>query len=187
MMGLIPWDPEEDTLLFIGDYIDRGPDSAGVVEHILGLRQWSDRIVCLMGNHERLLLDFLDGRDRGEYLINGGRETIESYGGQEAGIPVDHFDFINSLSYYYETGEQIFVHAGLRDGRPLAEQDPSDLIWIREEFIHSTYDHGKTVIFGHTPTREPIVMANKIGIDTGAVFGGKLTCIEFPGAYLYQV
>ena len=187
LMAVIPWDLEQDTLLFVGDYIDRGPDSAGVVEHILGLRQWSDRVVCLMGNHERLLLDFIAGRDNGMYLLNGGRETIESYGGQDAGIPEDHFEFFNSLPYLYETGEQIFVHAGLRDGLPLEAQDPQDLLWIRDEFIHSTYDHGRIVVFGHTPVQEPIVQFNKIGIDTGAVFGGRLTCVEFPGGYFYQV
>ena len=187
LMGAIDWDPDQDILVFVGDYVDRGPDSAGVIDHILGLMEWSGSVVCLRGNHEQLFLNFLDGRDTATFLYNGGQSTIDSYGGEDAGLPEEHFDFLVSLPYYYETEDYIFVHAGLRDGVPLDRQDEHDLLWIREEFISSTYDHGKLVVFGHTPRREPLVMPNKIGIDTGAVYGGKLTCLELPSMKFYQV
>lgn len=187
LLAVINWNPEEDTLVFIGDYIDRGPDSAGVIEHIIGLRQWSDKIICLLGNHEQMFLDFIEGRNTDLFLHNGGTATLESYGGREAGLPVAHFEFLKSLPCYHETADYIFVHAGLRDGRALADQDPHDLIWIRQEFIYSDFDHGKTVVFGHTPVNRPLIRPNKIGIDTGAVYGGKLTCLELPGPSFYSV
>ena len=187
LMATIDWDPAEDTLLFIGDYVDRGPDSAGVIDHILGLMEWSDNIICLRGNHEQLFLDFLEGRNVDTFIHNGGYHTIQSYGGEDAGIPEDHYAFLDSLPLYWETEDYIFVHAGLRDGLALRDQDPRDLLWIREEFIRSDYDHGKRVVYGHTPTREPLVMANKIGIDTGAVYGGRLTCLEIPRLVFHSV
>lgn len=187
LMAGLGWNPEEDLLVFIGDYVDRGPDSAGVIEHLLGLYQWTDNIVCLKGNHEQILLDFLEGKNEQTFLFNGGDATIESYGGEEAGFPEDHFEFLISLPPYYETEDYIFVHAGLRDGIPLENQTEEDLIWIRDEFIYSDYDHGKLVIFGHTPRQEPLVMHNKICIDTGAVFGGNLTCLELPSMVFYSV
>ncbi|MEW6266559.1 MAG: metallophosphoesterase family protein [Thermodesulfobacteriota bacterium] len=187
LMAGLNWDPERDLLVFIGDYVDRGPDSAGVIDHILGLRQWSDKVVCLRGNHEQLFLDFLEGRNVQAFYHNGGLATIESYGGPESGVPREHYDFFDSLPLYHETDDYIFVHAGLRDGLPLAAQDPDDLLWIREEFIYSNYDHGKLVVFGHTPTRRPVVQPNKIGIDTGAVYGGLLTCLELPSRSFHSV
>lgn len=187
LMASINWDPENDLLIFIGDYIDRGPNSYGVIEHILGMMQWSDNIVCLRGNHEQLLLDFLEGHNLDTFLYNGGESTIDSYGGPDGGVPEEHYDFLVSLPYYFETDEYIFVHAGLRDGIPLEEQDPHDMLWIREDFILSDYDHGKRVIYGHTPNRKPVVKPNKIGIDTGAVYGGRLTCLEIPDLIFHAV
>lgn len=187
LLADIYWDPDKDTLLFIGDYVDRGPDSAGVIDHILGLKLWSENIICLRGNHEQLFLDFLEGKNVQSFLYNGGQTTIESYGGSDGGIPQAHYDFLRSLPYYHETDEYIFVHAGLRDGRRIHEQDEHDLLWIREEFIYSDYDHGKRVIYGHTPSRGPVVQPNKIGIDTGAVYGGYLTCLEIPGLIFHSV
>lgn len=187
MMLAINWDPDEDTLLFIGDYVDRGPESAGVIDHILGLMSWSENVICLRGNHEQLLLDFLHGRHMQTFLYNGGDTTIDSYGGWDEGVPEEHYYFLESLPYYWETDEYIFVHAGLRDGIPLEQQSLRDLLWIREEFINSDYDHGKKVIYGHTPTKMPVVQKNKIGIDTGAVYGGNLTCLEIPGMVFHTV
>ncbi|MBF0529914.1 MAG: serine/threonine protein phosphatase [Deltaproteobacteria bacterium] len=186
LLAGIKWDPDEDTLIFIGDYVDRGPDSAGVIDHLIGLRQWSDKVVCLRGNHEQMFLDFLEGRNEQTFNYNGGQATIESYGGIEAGIPEEHVEFLNSLPLYYETNEYIFVHAGLKDAVPLDRQDYRDMMWIREEFIYSDYDFGKMVVFGHTPMRKPLVLANKIGIDTGAVYGGHLTCLEIPGRVFHS-
>lgn len=187
LLAGLSWDPEKDTLVFIGDYVDRGPDSAGVIQHILGLMEWSENIVCLRGNHEQIFLDFLEGKNPQTFLYNGGQATMDSYGGPDAGMPASHYEFLLSLPYYYETDKFIFVHAGLRDGIKLEEQDPTDMLWIRDDFISSKFDHGKRVIFGHTPRREPLVMDNKIGIDTGAVYGGKLTCLEIPSMSFYAV
>ncbi len=187
LLAMIDWRPEEDTLLFIGDYVDRGDESAGVIDQVINLRLFSDRIVCLMGNHEKLFLDYLEGRNVRLFLMNGGGSTLDSYGGQGAAIPESHREFLASLLPYYETESHIFVHAGLRDGVALAEQDPKDLFWIRDEFITSEYDHGKPVVFGHTPLPRPLVRPNKIGIDTGAVFGGTLTCLELPAMKFHSV
>jgi len=193
LIEVIPIDDREDTLLFIGDYIDRGPDSWGVVDYILALRKRFAHVVCLRGNHEDMLLSYItDGTDREFYLINGGDATFLSYGFSSSPwepptLPDDHMAFFTNLLYSYETSDYIFVHAGLRPGIPLSDQSRHDLLWIRDEFIRSSYDFGKTVVFGHTPLREPMIDTNKIGIDTGAVYGGSLTCIELPERTLYQV
>ena len=180
--------PQRDTLVFLGDYIDRGPDSKGVVDFILRLRTEFPHVVCLKGNHEALFLDwYLNGRDYDLYLYNGGGATIRSYSQEgEVKIPQGHLDFFTSLRLYYETEQYIFVHAGLRGGIPLQEQDPHDLIWIRDEFILSPHDFGKVVVFGHTPMQRVFVAPNKIGIDTGAVYGGALTCLELPAQRFYS-
>ena len=187
MMEIIDPDPWKDTLVFIGDYIDRGPDSRGVVDFVIDLRFKFRNTVCLLGNHERMFLNcHVFGVDRELFLRNGGRETLRSYGtvrgprGQAADVPENHMEFFRSLESRWETEEYIFVHAGLRPHVPLEEQSVDDLIWIRHEFFLSTYDFGKTVVFGHTPFGEPFVVNGKIGIDTGAVYGGKLTCLELP-------
>lgn len=182
-------DPHRDTLIFLGDYIDRGPDSKGVVDFILQLRTELPHVVCLKGNHEAMFLDWhLDGKDYDLYLYNGGGATIRSYSQEgEFKLPQRHLDFFISLRLYYETEHYIFVHAGLRGGIPLEEQDPHDLIWIRDEFMLSSYDFGKIVIFGHTPLQQVFVTPDKIGIDTGAVYGGVLTCLELPAQRFYNV
>ena len=187
LLGRLDLRPETDTVVFIGDYIDRGPDSRGVVETVLALRQRIPKVVCLMGNHERMFLDYLeDPAAAMMFLGNGGVATLRSYGlwrGDRATIrdlPEEHRAFFESLSLWHETEHYLFVHAGLRPGVPLVEQDPWDLVWIRREFIHSTVSFGKTVVFGHTPFPEPFADGTKIGIDTGAVYGGPLTCVELP-------
>jgi len=182
-------DPQRDTVIFLGDYIDRGPDSKGVVDRILQLRKDLPHVVCLKGNHEAMFLDWiLNGENYELYLYNGGGATIRSYSQEGAfTLPQEHLDFFTSLLLYYETEHYIFVHAGLRGGIPLEEQDPHDLIWIRDEFILSPHDFGKIVVFGHTPLQRVFVAPNKIGIDTGAVYGGTLTCLELPAQRFYSV
>jgi serine/threonine protein phosphatase 1 len=179
----------KDTLVFLGDYLDRGPDSKGVVDFILQLRKDLPHVVCLKGNHEAMFLDWvLNGTGYDLYLYNGGAATIRNYSQEgEFKLPQEHLDFFTSLLLYYETEKYIFVHAGLRGGIPLEEQDPHDLIWIRDEFILSLHNFGKTVIFGHTPLQRVFVAPNKIGIDTGAVYGGRLTCLELPAQRFYSV
>jgi len=181
-------DPERDTLVFIGDYVDRGPDPKGVIERILELKE-RYRVVALKGNHEDMLLNWVEhGRDLDLYLFNGGGSTLRSYDKDgRFELPPHHLEFLRSLVLYHETEEYLFVHAGLRPGVPLERQDPMDLLWIRGEFIRSRFDFGKVVVFGHTPLREPLVMPNKIGIDTGAVYGGRLTCVELPAVRFYSV
>ena len=184
-----------DTLVFIGDYIDRGPDSKGVIEFVLDLRERFGTVVCLKGNHEEMFLNYVcHGTDKDLYLLNGGDTTIASYGyreipeGVQIDVPETHMSFFKSLLLWYETAQYIFVHAGLRDRIPLEDQDSRDLLWIRYEFIHSSCDFGKTVVFGHTPTShaEPLFLPGRIGIDTGAVYGGPLTCVELPTQRVYQ-
>lgn len=195
LLRKIPADPEQDTLVFIGDFIDRGRKSRGVVDCVLGLCETYASMVCLCGNHESMLLDFLEGKNEELYLQNGGSTTLNDYGIslldppriRKAKIPADHLRFYESLLPYYETDPYLFVHAGLRPGIPLAEQSAQDTLWIRREFIDSEADFGKRVVFGHTHFGAPLVAENKIGIDTGAVFGGRLTCAELPTLNFYQV
>ncbi len=179
-----------DTLIFMGDYVDRGPDSFEVVTYLLELKARCPNTVFLKGNHEEMLLNYLAGTDELTYLANGGRHTLESYlkhspRHERETIPANHLEFFKNLLHYYETEDYIFVHAGLRNRVPLEKQSPDDLLWIRSKFIKSKYDFGKRVIFGHTPFQAPLVQSNKIGIDTGAVYQNKLTCLELPEINFY--
>ena len=186
---------EEDTLVFIGDYIDRGADSRGVVDFVLDLKRKIRTIICLKGNHEQMFLDYVClNKNEDLYLSNGGDTTIASYGyrnvrrDRELNVPDSHMEFFNSLLPYYETDDYIFVHAGLRENVLLKDQNIQDMLWIRHDFIMSSYDFGKTVVFGHTPMShsKPLFLPGRIGIDTGAVYGGFLTCIELPSRKIYQ-
>jgi len=183
----VPCGPD-DLLVFLGDYIDRGPDSRGVIDFLLDLEGRFPLTVFLKGNHEAMFMDYLAGRDRVNFLFNGGGKTLQSYQkGEELDIPPEHLAFLNRLPLYYETANFVFVHAGLRPGCPVAGQREEDLLWIRGEFLHSDYDWGKTVVFGHTPQVEPMLQVNKIGLDTGAVYGHSLTCCEVRQRRLWAV
>jgi serine/threonine protein phosphatase 1 len=182
-----------DTPVFVGDYLDRGPDVRGVIDTLLEIGEAFPKTICLRGNHEEMFLEFYrEGRGEELFLYNSGMSTLDSYGitlaearrGQ--GFPEDHLRFLASLPLSYETGDWFFVHAGVRPGIPFARQVPEDLLWIRHEFIESDEDFGRRVVFGHTPLSEPLVERNKIGIDTGAVYGGRLTCIELPSLRINQ-
>lgn len=192
LMDGIDWRPEEDGLIFIGDYIDRGEDSKGVIDYILDISRLSPFVECLMGNHESILLDFLEGRDFTTFLLNGGATTLNSYRlyhptGTGSLIPESHLSFLKSLRSWIELDDYYVVHAGFRPGVELGAQSREDLLWIRDSFIFSDYDFGKKVIFGHTPFSEPLIMENKIGLDTGAVYGNKLTCLELPSLRFHSV
>ena len=177
----------DDQVVFLGDYVDRGPDSAGVILFLMAFRKEHPQTVLLRGNHEQMFLDYLAGSDPANFLFNGGTKTLSSYQTRELWpIPDEHKRFVEELDYYYETEDFIFVHAGLRPEVPLAEQTPEDMLWIRREFISSDYDWGKTVVYGHTPLQEPHQEGRRIGLDTGCVYGRTLTCCEVRTGQLWQ-
>jgi len=191
LMEKIPIDCSRDGLVFIGDYIDRGPHSVEVVDYLIQLKNRFPEVILLKGNHEDMLDKFLNGTDRFTYLLNGGQQTLDSYltkpvQSEFSPIPPDHMEFFKSLRLFYETEEFIFVHAGLRPRVPLESQNTEDMLWIRDKFVSSKYDFGKRVIFGHTPLKKPLVEPNKIGIDTGAVYGNALTCIQLPDLVFFK-
>jgi len=192
LMEKMDIDFESDTLVFLGDYIDRGPQSFEVVAYLADLKQRYANTIFLKGNHEEMLEKYLSGEDRITYLVNGGQQTLESYMNRprpegEPAIPSTHLEFFKSLKIYHETQNYIFVHAGLKNKVPLEKQKTEDLLWIRRRFIESKYDYGKMVVFGHTPLHEPLLLPNKIGIDTGAVYGNRLTCVRLPELVFYTV
>ena len=168
-----------DRVVFLGDYIDRGPDGKGVIDYLIAFGVRFPNSIFLKGNHEEMFLDFLNERDQLGFLVNGGETTLASYR-KEGGIniPKAHLDFLEKLPTSFETDQFIFVHAGLRPGLPLRAQREGDMLWIRDEFIRSNYNWGKVVVFGHTPLRTPLFTDNKIGIDTGAAYGESLTCCD---------
>jgi serine/threonine protein phosphatase 1 len=171
-------------LVLLGDYIDRGPDSKGVIEQLMALRKIrSDQIICLMGNHEDMLLAALDHPDwEDRWLRNGGVQTLESYGVIDpVRIPKDHIDWLRQLPKFHDDGRRFFVHAGIHPERALDRQDEFDLLWIKEPFLSSTRDFGRLIVHGHTPSKNsrPDVRINRLNIDTGAVFGGPLTAAVF--------
>ena len=192
LMEKMDIDFESDTLVFLGDYIDRGPQSFEVVAYLADLKQRYANTIFLKGNHEEMLEKYLSGEDRITYLVNGGQQTLESYMNRprpegEPAIPSTHLEFFKSLRIYHETQNYIFVHAGLKNKVPLEKQKTEDILWIRRRFIESKYDYGKMVVFGHTPLHEPLLLPNKIGIDTGAVYGNRLTCVRLPELVFYTV
>lgn len=168
-----------DQVVFLGDYLDRGPDSEGVINDLIDFSQAFPSSIFLRGNHEEMFLNYLDGEDPMMFMLNGGAKTVHSY--KHAGQwppPQAHRDFIDSLQDCHETASFIFVHAGLRPGISLSGQDKKDFLWIRQEFINSDYDWGKTVVYGHTPVTEPFMSKTRLGIDTGCVYGRQLTCCD---------
>lgn len=184
--------------VFLGDYIDRGPDSCSVIS-ILEARRRSQEVVCLLGNHEACLLDFLADADMlSEWRQFGGLQTLTSYGlspsaNPDAGerkqlaaqlsqaMPVAHLDFLRSLPTSYALGRYFFAHAGIRPSVRLDRQREHDLLWIRDDFLLSEDDFGKIIVHGHTPVHEPELLANRINVDTGAYVTGRLTCIKLQG------
>ena len=173
--------PQEGTLVFLGDYIDRGPSSKEVIERLMTLEQ-QRACIFLRGNHEAMALDALGDGDesRVAWLRNGGEQTLISYGGN---IPADHLKFFERTRPYFITDDYIFVHAGLLPAQQPADIEPQDVLWwIRDPFLKSDYDWGRLVIHGHTPTfsDHPEIRPNRINIDTGAIYGGPLTAILLP-------
>lgn len=187
----------QDTVCFLGDYIDRGPSPRGVVDRLLELESSGVPCVFLKGNHEDMFLDFLgeDGHHGDVFLANGGRTTLQSYGlsghsGPDAAarLPDAHLDFFRRLRLRATFGRFECVHAGLRPERPFADQREEDLTWIRGEFIAADHPFPYTVLYGHTPQREiNLQLPGKVGLDTGLVYGGKLSCLELRDKDLFQI
>ncbi|WP_421726626.1 metallophosphoesterase family protein [Bauldia sp.] len=194
--------PVADHRIFhLGDYVDRGPDSAGVLARLSALQASDSRFTCLRGNHDTWLLEFLsDPQHVGpSWLTYGGVETLASYGIDAARpdftgrglsslsarlaavFPPEHRRFLEACALTAQVGDYFFCHAGIRPGVPLAEQIEDDIIWIREPFLSDRRDHGVIVIHGHTPAPQPEIKPNRINIDSGAVFGGPMTVLALEG------
>jgi serine/threonine protein phosphatase 1 len=175
------------TLVFLGDYIDRKPQSRGVVDYMLALHaQHGERIVALMGNHEATALAAIDGNGPTRlWFAQGGLATLESYGVARADeLPREHIDWLRSLRLSYDDGRRFFVHAGVDPGTPLDAQDEQTLLWIREPFLSHGGDYGRLIVHGHTPVGGgvPDLRDNRLNLDTAAVFGGPLTVAVFDDA-----
>lgn len=187
-----------DTLVFLGDYVDRGPRVRPLVERLLRLRDERPATVFLRGNHEDMLLGYLGlgGRHGDVYVANGGGATLASYGvpsgakgpAAAACFPAEHLEFLQRLTLMHRDERFLFVHAGVRPGVALEEQSDEDLLWIREEFFATRHDLPWTIVFGHTPHREArLALPYHVGLDTGLVYGNKLSCLDVGGRRLLQV
>ncbi|HPD21845.1 MAG: metallophosphoesterase family protein [Desulfomonilia bacterium] len=186
---------KEDILVFLGDYIDRGPRIVETIDYLIDLAK---EVPCifLRGNHEDMFLEFLEfGTNKSLYFANGGMKTVESYLGGEPfvshtqvahALSQKHRDFYANLRWYYEDRYYIYVHAGIRPGVPMFRQERHDLAWIRDDFIFSPTGLSKKVVFGHTPFARPFVKEDKIGVDTGAIYGGVLTAVQLPEEIFIQ-
>lgn len=195
------WTGEVEVVL-LGDYVDRGPDSAALLERLSApLPGWA-RWTLLRGNHEQAMLDAIEGvggrRMLRLWLDNGGCEAVRSYGVPapiaysdeldviaeqlRARVPARHLELLRGLKLTHRIGDYLFVHAGIRPGVALDEQDERDLLWIRGEFLDNEGDHGCVVVHGHSITLEADERTNRIGIDTGAYATGRLTALALEGA-----
>jgi serine/threonine protein phosphatase 1 len=184
------------TLIFLGDYVDRGPQSKQVIDYLIALNKPGWDIIKLAGNHEYSVLEFLRNPEvYASWRVYGGMETLLSYDvrpvmttdqkeiariQQEfaAKLPLEHLRFLSDLPYSYSVGDYFFAHAGARPGLALDKQSAEDLLWIRDEFLQSDQWFEKVVVHGHTPTERPAIRTNRIGIDTGAYATNRLTSIK---------
>jgi serine/threonine protein phosphatase 1 len=215
LLHMLPRNPETDTLVFLGDLIDRGFDAPGCVEQVLALCTGNPkRVICLRGNHEQMLLDFIDGfADLWLTPITGGERTFEQYTGRAllarteaeldeargmvaSKVPEEHLSFFRGLPYYHEDEYALYVHAGLDQGKHPRETSQSSLIWLRDMDFYKNY-RGKPCVFGHTPTpflplrgrlgRHGIYISHSaIGLDTGYNHQSPLSCLSLPDFMLYQ-
>jgi len=215
LLDMLPRDPETDTLVFLGDLIDRGADAPGCVSHIQKLtRENPQRVICLRGNHEQMLMDFLKGYSNVWLTaVAGGERTFEQYTGQSLKLdsekdldemreifarafPAEHLAFMRDLPFYYEDEFAIYVHAGLDEGKHPSESSPISLLWMRDMDFYKNY-RGKPCVFGHTPTpllplrgrlgRHGIYISHSaVGLDTGYNHASPLSCLSLPDFNLYQ-
>jgi len=215
LLDMLPRDPETDTLVFLGDLIDRGADAPGCVDHIVKMcRENPERVICLRGNHEQMLLDFLEGQSTIWLTpVTGGERTFEQYthhpvharseADQEEmrrifaeSFPSEHLEFMQELPFYYEDEHAIYVHAGLDEGKHPSESSKMSLLWMRDMDFYKNY-RGKPCVFGHTPTpllplrgrlgRHGIYISHSaVGLDTGYNYNSPLSCLSLPDFNLYQ-
>ncbi|WP_203333488.1 metallophosphoesterase family protein [Planococcus beigongshangi] len=196
------YDANEDQLILLGDYVDRGPDSKGVLERVIELKKTG--AIVLRGNHDNMMLAAVNDEpgSKERWARNGGIPTLQSYDPSIADMMFPaaqsfwaHVEFIRGTGYFHETDDYIFVHAGVQPGTPVEQTDPYTLMWIREEF-YLAYEGDKTVVFGHTPAfllrgtdNHDIFFGDNsiIGIDGGAAYDGQLNCLELPGRKSYSV
>jgi serine/threonine protein phosphatase 1 len=215
LLDMLPRDPETDTLVLLGDLIDRGADAPGCVSHAMKLCQENpERVICLRGNHEQMLMDFLDGHSNMWLTpVVGGERTFEQYTGRPIRVdsekdldgmrevfaqsfPAEQLAFLEELPFYYEDEFAIYVHAGLDEGKHPSESSPMSLLWMRDMDFYKNY-RGKPCVFGHTPTpllplrgrlgRHGIYISHSaIGLDTGYNHQSPLSCLSLPDFNLYQ-
>lgn len=202
LLEKVKYDADEDQLILVGDYVDRGPDSKGVLNRVSELKR--NGAVVLRGNHDEMMLNVVDGVSGAleRWERNGALMTLQSYDSSIESVIVSagaefekHISLIREMDYYYETKDYIFVHAGVSPDTPVQKTDPHTFLWIRELF-YEKYSGDKTVIFGHTPTsairqekNHDIYFGenNIIGIDGAATYGGQLNCLELPGKRTHSV
>ena len=181
-------------LVQVGDLVDRGPDSAATVDYLLDLTRADARVTVLLGNHDNMFAQFMAESPRADPRLRadltwlnprlGGLETLASYGVDieaRQAVPSAHIAFLASLPLSFAHGSCLFVHAGIRPGIPIANQDPEDLYWIRHRFLDSRANHGPLIVHGHTPVERVEHHGNRLAIDTGAAYGGPLSAVVIEG------
>lgn len=190
----------QTQLIFLGDVLDRGPNSSGVIERLIALAETRGNVRFILGNHEEVFLRSLEGNTEAlrMFVQIGGRETMLSYGISQrdydrtdydellvlmqAHVPAHHVAFLKGFEDRIAIGDYAFVHAGVRPGVALEDQKLSDLRWIRSSFLKSKEEFGKLIVHGHSKHDEVVVRPNRIGIDTGAYESGRLTALGLEGA-----
>lgn len=201
----------EAPVVHIGDLVDRGPDSRGVIDFLLAARDRCAPWVVIKGNHDRMFRSFMANPDHHDMGLRsdlhwidprlGGGETLASYGVTGAGerrlfdlhdaalsaVPLAHIDYIDTLPSLYLRGTCLFVHAGIRPGVDLHDQDENDLLWIRKGFLEDTRDHGVLVVHGHTPVDVVTHYGNRLNIDTGAGYGRPLAAVVIEGNAVWEL
>src|SRR2546425_2996940 len=215
LLEMLPRDQSADTLVFLGDLIDRGFDAPGCVDQVVKLcRENPEKVICLRGNHEQMMLDFIDGAaDIWVTPVTGGERTFEQYTGRPlivrteaeldearrviaSSVPAEHLNFFRRMPLYYEDDYALYVHAGLDQGKHPRESTAQSLLWLRDMELYKNY-RGKPCVFGHTPTaflplrgrlgRHGIYISNSaIGLDSGYNHQSPLSCLSLPDFTLYQ-
>lgn len=198
LMKRLPFNPENDLIVFLGDYINRGPETRKVMDFLLGIEKASDHAVFLLGNHEHSLLEYSkkpDPDDLRTLRLMGIENTLECYGEKDARslrdllfMPENHRRFIRNLKPFFRTGDYVFVHAGIAPGLELENTRLDALLNSRPHKMDmkDTIYKKQTIVFGHTPFETPFMTDNLIGIDTGAVYGNMLTAVELPEIIFYH-